>query len=112
MKRTLAIFLSFLMAYMPTAVHANGEMIATTSVVAGLDEEQSKKKVENYLSRVDVQQALQAQGLSSKEISQRLASLSPTEMNQLAVQMEKAQAGGLLVEILLIVLIIYIVKRL
>lgn len=111
MKRILAVFLGFLMAYMPTIVHANGGMLATSSVVVALDQEQAKQKVENYLSRVDVQQALQAQGVSATEINQRLASLSQTELNQLSTQIEKAQAGGLLVEILLVVLIIFLIKR-
>lgn len=111
MKRILAVFLGFLMAYMPTVAQAHGGMLATSSVVLKQEEEQTKLKIANYLNRVDVQQALEKQGISASEVSARLASLSPSEMNQLSMQIEKAQAGGLLVEILLIVLIIYLIKR-
>lgn len=115
-KTVLSLSLSALMAYVPNfaAAHGNvnGGMITTSSVLADIDRSQAEQQIEGYLQRADVQQALSDQGLSSDEIRSRLASLSPQEINQLSQQMEQARAGGdILVTILIVVLIIFLIKR-
>lgn len=88
------------------------EMIPTQEVVEGLSKEQTLEAVQGYLSREDVQAELIKRGLSPDEVSQRLASLSEQEMKQLSSQVAQAKAGGdILVTIVLVLLIIFLIKR-
>ena len=87
-------------------------MIATQAVVDELSKSEALNRVNNFLTRADVQKLLMERGLSAEEASLRVASLSETELNQLSGQIEKAKAGGdILVTILLVVLIIFLIKR-
>lgn len=109
--------LTVLMSHVPNIAVAevamqSGRMIPTNMVIADMTREQAQSKIQSYLDQNDLRQKLADQGLSADEVSARLASLSDAEMKQLAGQMEQAQYGGdILVAILLVVLIIYLVKR-
>ena len=91
---------------------ASGQMISTHTVVADMTRAQAEQKVRDYLSREDVRSLMLKQGVSSEEASARLASLSETELRQMAGQIEQARYGGdILVTVLLVVLIIFLVQR-
>jgi hypothetical protein len=116
-KTFCALFMSFLMTNLPavaaTQHNADHKMISTTSVVADLSRSAEQQKVQDLLSRSDIQKALIEKGVSPEEASYRLANLSDQELRQLSGQIDQARAGGtILVEILLIVLIIFLIKRL
>lgn len=119
-KRTRAwiIFvMSLLLSHLPNVAAAEvlmtaGQMVPTSVLVADLNRVQAQEKIQNFLDQKQIQEKLAARCLSADEISVRLASLSDAEMKQLAQQMDQAQYGGdILVAILLVVLIIYFVKR-
>ena len=111
LKSALCLLLSFLMINAPTPAAAN-QMISTSDVVSQLDRAEAQREVQEYLSRSDVQKALIDRGVSPDEVSSRLASLSETELRQLAGQVEQARAGGdILITILVVVLIIFLIKR-
>ncbi len=87
-------------------------MIPTNSFVIETSEAQAQENISNFLNRSDVQTQLMAQGLSHEEASLRIAALSKSELNLLSSQINEARAGGdILVTILLIILIIFLVKR-
>ncbi len=87
-------------------------MIPTSSLVADLTEEQARSNVESFIARTDIQQQLLDRGLTQEEVSLRLAALSKAEMNMLSQQVEEARAGGdVLFTVLIVVLIIYLVRR-
>jgi hypothetical protein len=91
---------------------ASNQMVPTEAVVADLSRAQTEAKVLNYLSKSEVQQKLIENGVSPDEASARLASLSDQELKNLSVQIDKAQYGGdILFAILIVVLIIYLIKR-
>ena len=114
-----AIFLSFLMSSIPHIAWAEmaeqPQMIATEVVVEQMNHEQAQQRVREFLSREDVQREFVKKGVDPKEAEMRLASLSDQEMKQLAQQMDQAKAGGdvvgILVVVLLVLLIIYFAKR-
>ena len=107
-----ALFMAALMSNIPAVAGADQQMIPTIQVMNELNRAQSEKKVEAFLRRADVQGELVKQGLSAQEASQRLASLSDFELAQLTRQMEEARYGGdILVTILVVVLIIFLIKR-
>ena len=109
--------LTLLLSHIPNVAVAevalqSGQMVPTSILVADLTRAQAQSRIQNYLDQKELRQNLADRGLSADEISTRLASLSDTEMKQLAQQMDQAQYGGdILVAILLVVLIIYFAKR-
>lgn len=106
------IFMSTIMSDIPALAMATPKLIATSKLVEKLDRAQAQGEVENFLKREDVKQALLDRGVSADEVSARLASLSESEMRALAGHVQQARAGGdLLVTVLLIVLIIFLIKR-
>lgn len=95
-----------------TAEVIQQKMISTTEVLQSFDRKQTQEKIASYLSQKDIEQKLVAQGVSVSEAQARVASLSDQELQNLSQQIDKAQYGGdILVTVLLIVLIIYLVKR-
>lgn len=111
-SRTLvALAMSVFISNVPSTVLADG-MISTSTVVADLTRAEAQNNVESLLQRDDVREELQKRGLEPSEISARLASLSAEEMRQLSGQLNEARAGGdILVTILVVVLIIFLIKR-
>lgn len=107
----VSLVMSLFMSNLPSLALAEG-MISTTEVVNQLSRSEVQGQLENLLQRDDVRQELAKRGVSHDEISSRLASLSTDELRQLSTQVEQAKAGGdILVTILLVVLIIYLIKR-
>lgn len=90
-------------------------MIPTSEVVETLSRVDLEANIQSYLDREDLKKELTKIGLSTAEISKRMASLSTEELKQLSKQLEQARYGGEVVEILivvlLVILIIYLVKR-
>lgn len=107
------IFMSTIMSDVPALAVGIPQMISTHAVVEKMDRTQAQNEVENFLHSEDVKQAMIERGVSPDEVSSRLASLSEPELRQLAGQVKEARAGGdILITILLVVLIIFLVKRL
>lgn len=111
-KTICSLFMAVLMTHAPAVAAVESKMISTSAVVAEMDRAQVEQKMQDLVQREDVQKALIERGVSPEEVSTRLASLSEQELRQLSTQMEEARAGGtILVEILIIVLIIFLIKR-
>lgn len=107
-----AIAMSLMLTNAPAVALAESRMISTDVALAEQTRNQSVHKVHDFLSRSDVQKLMIERGLSPEEASLRVASLSQAELQELSGQVEQAKAGGdILVAILVVVLIIYLVKR-
>lgn len=119
LTKTLTIAgLILLMSHIPdvaladTLIQKKTEMTSASSVLADITRENAQKEVESFISKTEVQAELMKQGLTADEVNLRLASLSEQEMRQLAGQVHEVRAGGdILITILLIILIIYLIKR-
>jgi hypothetical protein len=109
--------MSFLMSSLPQIAWADAaqEMIPTSVVVETLSHAQAQEKMRTYLDNSELKQAMIKRGISPDEVSRRVASLSDSELKQLVRQMDQARYGGdvtgVVILILLIVLIIYLIKR-
>ncbi len=115
-------FICIVMAVLLTNVHiavaetAASEMIPTVNVVEEMSRAESVRNITEIISRDDVQAELQKAGLSKDEITQRLATLSDSEIRELTKQMDQARYGGeavtgILVVVVLVLLIIFLAKR-
>lgn len=118
-KVTCAVSMSFLITQIPDVVlaesvaQARSEMISTSMVLAEMTRAEAETSVRDYLQKSEVQSELLKQGLSSDEVSARLANLSEQELRQISGQIKEARAGGdILFTILIVVLIIFLIKRL
>jgi hypothetical protein len=118
LRFSMVVLLSVLMSHIPNAVASTAiteGMISTVDVVEGLSRVDLEAKVRAHLDREDLQRELAKYGVTADEIKTRLATLSNSELNRLADQMDQAQYGGdvvgILVIALLVILIIYFAKR-
>ena len=114
-SRRLSLAVSFIMSLflsnLPSVAFAES-MISTSEVVAELHRHESQTQLENLIQRKEVREELLKRGVAPEEISSRLASLSSSELRQLSSQVEEARAGGdILVTVVLVLLIIYLAKR-
>lgn len=112
-----ALTLTVLLAHIPDVALADGinsqnQMISAATVLEQMNKAEAVQSVNDFLLRSDVQKELVARGVSPEEAQARMASLSELEVKQLLMQVKEARAGGdILVAILLVVLIIYFIKR-
>lgn len=117
-KLTIIATMCLLMSHIPNIavaevlVNESNSMIPTSLVLADLNRAQTENEIREFLSTAEVRNQLAKEGVSESEISKRIASLSEQELQQLAGEVKEAKAGGdILFAILIVVLIIYLVKR-
>lgn len=88
---------------------AQASIIATDEMVAAGASNTNRDKVDAFLARDEVRQAMQAQGVSPLAASQRVKAMSDVEVAQLAGRIDQAPAGGEIVGTLFTVFIILLV---
>lgn len=116
LKALLCYFIAFVMVEVPFALRAQaGGMISTADVVSDLADRENRAKVSAFLQREDVKNQFIGYGVSAAEAEQRIASLSPAEIQSLAAKIDQAPAGagveGVLIIVILVILIIFLLKR-
>lgn len=100
------------MTDIPAMATIDRAMISTGVIAEQLERRSERESLQDFINRQDVKKMLVERGISAEEASVRLANLSDSEIKQIEGQVKQAKAGGdILVTILLIVLIIYLVKR-
>lgn len=89
--------------------------IQSGAVPAGASRADDMKTVSKALESKALRGRLASMGLDEKEIDSRLKNLSDQEVHQLATKLEAVRPGGLieavLVIVVLVLLILYLVKR-
>jgi hypothetical protein len=112
------LLMAFIMTNIPNVLLAenlfaeNQKMISTSDVLREYTREQSENEIRDFMQISQVKEEMMKQGLSSQEVTARLASLSEQEIRQLSSQVKEAHAGGdILLAVLIVVLILYLVRR-
>jgi SOS response regulatory protein OraA/RecX len=104
--------MALLLSNVPHIAFAESRMISTSQIADDLSRAEAQQQIDTYLKMPELRKALTERGVSPDEISQRLASLSDSEMRQMATDMNQARYGGdILITILIVVLIIFLIKR-
>ncbi|MDD5303098.1 MAG: PA2779 family protein [Elusimicrobia bacterium] len=89
--------------------------IATDAPAPSVSRASDMKTISTALESKALRGRLKAMGLGDKEVESRLGKLSDQEIHQLATQIDAVRPGGLVVEVLVIVvlvlLVIYLFKR-
>lgn len=91
-------------------------LINTETVFAENQSRESRQYVLKFLAREDVRQTLIEQGIDPQEAKSRIASLSDSEVINLADQIENLPAGqgaiGLVIGVLVIVVLVLVILKL
>jgi hypothetical protein len=110
----LCLMISFTLIESPV-IHAHASMISTTDALDLMQRDQAEKRVSEFLKRSDVKEQLIQLGLDPEVAQKRLAGLSDQEVKKLSTDIKEAKlggdVGGILVVVLLVLLIIYLAKR-
>ena len=109
LKRLLASVLIVSTAMMGIPLAAQAALVSTSDAVADTATLAHRAKVDAFLARADVQQGLQAQGLSPAEASARIQAMSHDEVAALAGRVDEAPAGGDVLGLMFTVFIVLLV---
>lgn len=113
-RMMLCLMISFTLVELPI-MKAHAGMITTNEVVTEMTRAQSHQKVASFMDRKDVQEQMVKFGVSPEEASKRVASLSDAELRKIAGEIDKSTVGGdiggILILVVLVLLIIYLAKR-
>ncbi len=90
-------------------LQAQATLISTEQAMATPAGQADSEKVAAYLSRAEVQAALQAQGVNAADAVERVQALSDAEVAQLADRVDHAPAGAGVVGVLFTVFLILLV---
>ena len=105
-------FTFFLDPKISLASSASQDNLISTFDAMNMEDRASKEEaMKDFISKDKIKKMLEKQGLDPATVSERIAGLSDAELNHLASSVNQQQAGALLVEIVLILLIIYLAQR-
>lgn len=114
-RMMLCLMISFTLVELPIMKSAHAGMITTNQVVTEMTRAESQERVANFMDRKDVQDQMVKFGVSPEEAQKRVASLSDAELRKIAGEIDKStvggDVGGILVLVVLVLLIIYLAKR-
>ena len=117
-KRSIIAILIVTLSSIPQVFAAQALEQKAQAMVTTQDwvNEQTKEELANNILQVldqdDVRKKLIANGISPEEAKTRVASLNYQDLQNMNTQIEQARYGGdILIAILIVVLIIYLVKR-
>lgn len=118
LKKILVVTLSVMLTRVPqlqAATQAEGKMISTMEWVNEQSRKEMVDKVTKFMNRDDVATQLTANGVNPTEAQLRVASLSDAELQHLSTEIDKSTYGGsvagVLIIVVLVLLIIYLAKR-
>ncbi|UYO74652.1 PA2779 family protein [Halomonas qinghailakensis] len=88
---------------------ASTNLVSTQSVLAGDRADADRERINDILSRADVQEQLLKQGVNLDDVEARVAALSDAEAQQMAEQLEQLPAGAGVIGALFAVFVILLV---
>lgn len=112
-KSILCSMLVFTFMFNSVSVQANvgNSMFSTIDVVNTIERAEVVANLKNDLNSDEIKELLAMNGYSEKHLNSQLASLSDAELMSLQSNIQQAKAGGILVAILLVILIVYFAQR-
>lgn len=88
---------------------AQASIVSSDEIVSAAASSASRDRVNTFLARDDVRQAMQAQGVNPLAATERVQAMSDMEVAQLAGRIDQAPAGGDIVGVLFTVFIVLLV---
>ncbi|QOR39279.1 PA2779 family protein [Billgrantia diversa] len=85
------------------------ELISTQAALSAERADSDRERINEILSRADVQEQLVAQGVDLAEVEARVAALSDEEARQMAEQLDQLPAGASVVGALVLIFLVLLV---
>jgi len=108
-KRFIASLLIVSTSLAGLPLTAQASLVSTDEMLAGSETVAARERVDRFLARDDVRQALQAQGVSPQAAAERVRAMTDAEVEQLAGRIDQAPAGGDVLGVLFTVFIVLLV---
>lgn len=108
-KRLIASLLIVSTSLAGLPLTAQASLVSTDEMLAGSETVAARERVDRFLARDDVRQALQAQGVSPQAAAERVQAMTDAEVEQLAGRIDQAPAGGDVLGVLFTVFIVLLV---
>lgn len=108
-KRLIASLLIASTTLMGLPLTANAGIVSTDTTLSVDAAAANRSQVTSFLTRGDVQQAMQDRGVNGADALQRVQAMSDAEVAQLAGRIDQAPAGGEILGVLFTVFIILLV---
>ena len=115
LQRVLAFVLCLSLINLPMIQSAQASMVTTEQVARLADESQAGSghaRLSAALSRADVREAMQRQGVDPALALERVAALTDDEASQLAAKIDSAPAGGIIGALLLVFFVLLVTDML
>ncbi|MES3009649.1 MAG: PA2779 family protein [Pseudomonadota bacterium] len=108
-KRAIASTMIVCMTVIGMPLTAQASIVPTDEAITSVEASANRNKVETFLARADVRDAMVAQGLSPDNASERVRAMSDAEVAQLADRVDHAPAGAGVLGIIFTVFIVLLV---
>ena len=111
LQRILAVVLSLSLIHVSMVQTVQAGMVSTEQVARLAGEEQTGSghaRLTAELSRADVREAMQRQGIDPAQAMARVSALTDDEASQLAQQIDNAPAGGFIGALLLVFFVLLV----
>lgn len=100
--------LSAAITFAPMTLHA--DMVSTQTMIKGETQSAQMELMENFMASEEVRDRMEAMGVNPAMAAERVASLTDSQLQQLAVHLEDAPAGsdalGAVATVLVIILLL------
>jgi uncharacterized membrane protein (Fun14 family) len=97
---------------MTVTMTAQAGVVGTEAMLQQAASEDARATVESYFGREDVQAQLEAWGVTASDAEARVAAMSESELNELAMNIEHAPAGAGVLEVIGITFVVLLVLEL
>lgn len=106
LKKTM--ILVFFAAQLVTA-YAQAAMVPTSAVIESQGQTYTQAQLQTALASEELRTQLQDMGVDTAQLNDRIASLTPAEIQHLNAELESQAAGGDILGILLTIFIIFVI---
>lgn len=108
-KRAVASTMIVCMTVIGMPLTAQASIVSTDEAITSVQASANRDKVETFLARADVRDAMVAQGLDADNASERVRAMSDAEVAQLADKVDHAPAGAGVLGIVFTIFIVLLV---
>ncbi len=108
-KKLIACTLIVSTTLMGLPFAAQAGMVTTEEAITAQSDTANRARVNDFLARDDVRQALEQRGVTGEAAAERVRALSDAEVAQLADKVGSAPAGGEVLGILLTVFVVLLI---
>lgn len=107
-KRFTSTFLACAMLLASLPMNAQAGIVTTEEALTVSSVSSDRARVDGFLAREDVHQALLANGITPQAAMDRVKAMSDAEVAELAGQVDQAPAGGLIGTIVFVFLVLLV----